>query len=57
MLQWLVVLQQAVANISAKNALRLGSTIAGVMDTFILCVSPLSNTMTIHAAMDIRELF
>lgn len=49
--------QQASANISAKNALRLGSTIAGVMDTFVLCVAPLSQTMTIHAAMDIRELF
>ena len=49
--------QQASANISTKNALRLGSTIAGVMDTFVLCVAPLSQTMTIHAAMDIRELF
>lgn len=49
--------QQASANISAKNSLRLGSTIAGVMDTFVLCVAPLSQTMTIHAAMDIRELF
>lgn len=48
--------QQASVNVSTKNSLRLGSTIAGVMDTFVLCVSPLSTNMDIHASIDFRKL-
>jgi len=48
--------QSASSNNSPKNSLRLGSTIAGVMDSFVLCVSPLTSNMDIFAAIDYRNL-
>ena len=38
------------------TALTLGSTIAGVQDTMVLCVTPLSSNADYHASLTVREL-
>jgi len=48
--------QESSITISPRNSLKLGSTIAGTMDTFVLCVSPLTTNMNIFAAIDFRNL-
>lgn len=48
--------QVGALNNSPRNSLRLGSTIAGVMDTFVLCVSPLTTNMDAFGAIDFRNL-
>lgn len=39
-----------------KNALRLGATIAGVQDEFILCIRPITNNISVNASITWREL-
>lgn len=39
-----------------RNALRLGSTIAGVVDSVVLCATPITNNITVHGSIDWREL-
>jgi hypothetical protein len=41
---------------SVQNALRLGASIAGVLDTIVLCVKPISNSIDVHGSMTWREL-
>jgi len=38
------------------TSLRMGSTIGGVMDEIVLCVTPLTNGADIHASLTFREL-
>jgi len=39
-----------------ENALKLGSTIAGVPDTIVLCVTPVTNNISVLGSMTWREL-
>jgi hypothetical protein len=39
-----------------KTALTIGSTIAGVLDAFVLTVTPLTNNASVAASLDFREL-
>lgn len=39
-----------------QNAIRLGSTIAGVADTMVFVVTPITNNITVHASITWREL-
>lgn len=43
-------------NQTTPNALRLGSTIAGVMDTIVLCARPITNNITVEGSFTWREL-
>jgi hypothetical protein len=44
------------ASEAITSALALGSTIAGVLDTFVLCVTPLNNNTNILGSVTFREL-
>lgn len=39
-----------------ENALRLGATIAGVPDTIVLAVIPITNNITVHGSLTWREV-
>jgi len=41
---------------SVPNALRLGSAIDGTLDTIVLCVTPITNNITVEASITWREL-
>jgi hypothetical protein len=47
--------QQVINTIVYQNARRLGNTIAGVMDTIVIGVTPLTSNMNVHASMDFIE--
>lgn len=38
------------------NALRIGSSIAGVADTIVLCCRPITNNISVHGSLTWREL-
>lgn len=46
--------QAAIA--SVPNALKLGADIAGVQDEIVLCVTPVTNNITVEASLTWREL-
>jgi len=39
-----------------QNALRLGATIGGTLDTLVLCCRPITNNITVEASLTWREL-
>lgn len=41
---------------TGPNALRIGSSIAGVSDTIVLCCRPITNNLTVHSSVTWREL-
>ena len=49
-------LQQSVISRQIESALRLGTSINGTTDKFILSVTPLSVNMNIHASLTFREV-
>lgn len=44
------------ARAEVANALKLGASIAGVRDTMVLCVRPVTNNITVESSMTWREL-
>ena len=44
------------SNISLETALRMGSNIDGTLDSLVLCITPITNNMTVYGSLSFREL-